>query len=89
MASILVRDLSPELETSLREYALARDLSLSEAAVELLQLGVETESSDEKSGDGLPVGDFLVETLKEVLHTKDQAEEFIHNQEDPVRRPTE
>ena len=87
MASILVRDISPELESSLREYALPRGLSLSQAAVELMRLGMESETADEKSGDGLPVGDFLVETLKEVFHTKDEAEEFIHSHEEPSHKP--
>ena len=40
MANILIRDLSPELEASLHEYAKPRGLSLSQAAVELMELGM-------------------------------------------------
>lgn len=89
MANLLVRDLSPELEAAIQEFATRRDISLSAAALELLQAGVDSEFGNSESSNGLPVGDFVVETLKEVFHTKDQAEEFIHNQEDPLRRPTE
>jgi hypothetical protein len=81
MASILVRDLSPELEASLREYAKPRGLSLSQAALELLQKRFETEPADAGSTAGVPVRDYLAETLKEALHTRDEAEEFIRSHE--------
>jgi hypothetical protein len=81
MASILVQDLSPELEAHLREFAKPRGLSLSQAAVEILQKRFESELSDPDSTTGVPVGDYLAETLKEALHTKDEAEEFIRSHE--------
>jgi hypothetical protein len=81
MAGILVRDLSPELEAHLHAYATPRGLSLSQAAVELLQKRFESDLSDTDSAAGVPVGDYLAETLKEALHTKDEAEEFIRNHE--------
>jgi plasmid stability protein len=81
MANILVRDLSPELEASLQAYAAPRGLSLSQAAVELMQLGMETESVDVKSAEGVHMGDFLAETLKEALHTADEADQFIRSHE--------
>jgi hypothetical protein len=81
MASILVRDLSPELEAHLREFAKPRGLTLSQAAVEILQKRFEFEISDADSTAGVPVGHYLAETLKEALHTKDEAEEFIRSHE--------
>jgi hypothetical protein len=81
MASILVRDLSPELEASLQAYASQRGLSLSQAAVQLMQLGYESELTDTHSTVRVPVGEYLTETLKEALHTKDEAEEFIRSHE--------
>jgi hypothetical protein len=87
MASILVRDLSPEIEAHLHAYATPRGLSLSQAAVELMQLGMESETLDEKSGKGVHVGDYLAETLKEALHTTDEADQFIRSHDEPVRKP--
>jgi hypothetical protein len=87
MASILVRDFSPELEASLQAYASQRGLSLSQAAVELMQLGMEAESIDGKSGEGVHVGDYLAETLKEALHTTDEADQFIRSHEDSDKKP--
>jgi hypothetical protein len=81
MASVLVRGLSPELEASLHSYASQRGLSLSQAAVELMKLGMESEAADMKSGEGVLVGDYLAETLKEALHTKDEADQFIRSHE--------
>jgi plasmid stability protein len=81
MANILVRDLSPELEAHLQAYAAPRGLSLSQAAVEILQKRFEAELSDTEPAAGVPVGDYLAETLKEALHTKDEAEEFIRSHE--------
>ena len=87
MANILVRDLSPELEASIHVYAKPRGLSLSQAAVELIQLGMESESVDENSGQGVPVSDYLAETLKEALHTTDEADQFIRSHDEPGRKP--
>jgi hypothetical protein len=87
MASILVRDLSPELEAALLEYAGSRGLSLSQAAVELIQLGVKSETLDESSGQGVKVGDYLTETLKEALHTADEADQFIRSHGERGRKP--
>jgi hypothetical protein len=79
MSDILVRDLSPELEASLREYAKPRGLNLSQAAAELVQLGLEAEAASETPAEGVRASDYVTETLKEVLHTKDEAEEFIRS----------
>jgi hypothetical protein len=87
MANILVRDLSPELEAYLHDYATPRGLSLSQAAVELMQLGMESEAADVKSAEGVHVGDYLAETLKEALHTKDEADQFIRSHEELDRKP--
>jgi plasmid stability protein len=87
MASILVRDLSQELEASLQAYASQRGLSLSQAAVELMRLGMESETIDGKSGEGVHMGDFLAETLKEALHTTDEADQFIRSHEEIDRKP--
>ncbi len=81
MSNILVRDLSPHLEASLREYAQQRGLSLSQAAAELMQRGMESEAISETQAEGVRASDYLSETLKEVLHTKDEAEEFIRSRE--------
>jgi hypothetical protein len=86
MSNILVRDLSPELEASLREYAQPRGLSLSQAAVELMQIGVDSEASSETPAEGVRASDYVSETLKEVLHTKDEAEEFIRGHQDTARK---
>jgi hypothetical protein len=87
MASILVRDLSPELEAHLREFAKPRGLSLSQAAVELMQLGLESELLEESSGHGVKVGVYLAETIKEALHTADEADQFIRSHDETGRKP--
>jgi plasmid stability protein len=87
LANILIRDLPPELEASLKEYAGPRGLSLSEAAVEFMRLGMASEPVDESSGQGVKVGDYLAETLKEALHTTDEADQFIRSHDVPVRKP--
>jgi hypothetical protein len=81
MANILVRDLSPELEAHLHAYAMPRGLTLSQAALDILQKRFESEISDADSTAGVPVRHYLAETLKEALHTKDEAEEFIRSHE--------
>jgi plasmid stability protein len=81
MADIMVRGLSPELEASLQAYAARSGLSLSQAALELIQQGLDGESTESELSAGVPVGDYLAETLKEALHTKDEAEEFIRSHE--------
>jgi hypothetical protein len=86
-ASILVRDLSPELEASLQAYTAPRGLTLSQAAVELMQLGMESEAANVKSAEGVHMGDFLAETFKEALHTKDEADQFIRSHEEIDRKP--
>jgi hypothetical protein len=87
MTSILVRDISPELEAALHAYASTRGLSLSQAAVELMQLGMESEAIDENSGQGVKVGDYLAETIKEALHTADEADQFIRSHDELGRKP--
>jgi hypothetical protein len=87
MTSILVRDLSPELEAALHAYASPRGLSLSQAAVELMQLGMESEAIDENSGQGVKVGDYLAEAIKEALHTADEADQFIRSHDEPDKKP--
>jgi hypothetical protein len=82
MSDILVRDLSPELEASLREYAKPRGLNLSQAAAELIQFGLDSEAASEMPAEGVRASDYVTETLKEVLHTKDEAEEFIRSHQD-------
>jgi hypothetical protein len=81
MADILVRGLSPELEAALQSYASGKRLSASQAVAELLQKHFELELADSSSSAGVPVGDYLAETLKEALHTKDEAAEFIRSRE--------
>jgi hypothetical protein len=81
MASILVRNLSPELEASIRDYAEPRGLSMSQAAIELMQLGIQAEGSQPEFEGGVRAADYVAETLKEALHTKDEADEFIRNRE--------
>ena len=83
MADILIHGLSPELEASLDEYAKQRGLSLSQAAVALIQLGMDAEDNDESSGQGVPVGDYLAETIKEALHTTDEADQYIRSHNEP------
>ena len=80
MSNILVHGLSPELEASLHAYASRQGLTASQAALELIQQGLESEPA-EAEATGVPVGDYLAETLKEALHTKDEAEEFIRSHE--------
>ena len=87
MANILIRDLSPELEASLHEYAKPRGLSLSQAAVELMELGMEAESIGGNSSQGVKVQDYLAETLKEALHTTDEADQFIRSHDDLGVKP--
>ena len=87
MANILIRDLPPELEASLEEYGKPRGLSLSQAAAELIRLGLESEAIDDSSGQGVPVGDYLAETIKEALHTTDEADQFIRSHDEPGRKP--
>jgi hypothetical protein len=79
MASVLVRDVSPELEASIRGYAEPRGLSMSQAALTLIQLGLNSDEVGSISSEGVRATDYVTETLKEVLHTKDEAEEFIRN----------
>jgi hypothetical protein len=86
MASILVHGLSTDLEASLQAYASQRGLSLSRAAVELMRLGIESEAIDENSGQGVKVGDYLAETIKEALHTADEADQFIRSHDEPGRK---
>jgi plasmid stability protein len=86
MASVLVRDLSPELEAWLQSYASVRGLSVSQAAVEILQRSVDSEAVDSTPGVAVNVGDYLAETLKETLHTKDEAEQFIRSHEVPSKK---
>jgi plasmid stability protein len=81
MADIMVRGLSPEFEASLQAYAARSGLSLSQAALELIQQGLESKPAESENSTGVPVGDYLAETLKEALHTKDEAEEFIRRHE--------
>jgi hypothetical protein len=80
MASILVPDLSPELEASIRQYAETRGLTMPQAALELMQIGMEANGAPPMSG-GVGAAEYVAETLKEVLHTKDEADEFIRNRE--------
>ena len=84
MANILVHGLSAELETFLHAYAARRGLTSSQAALELIQQGLESEPPEAESA-GVPVGDYLAETLKEALRTKDEAEEFIRSHDQPGR----
>ena len=86
MANILVRDLLPELEAYLHEFAKLRGLSLSQAAAELMRLGLEAESREESSGQGVKVGEYLAETIKEALHTTDEADLFIRSHDEPGAR---
>jgi hypothetical protein len=86
MASLVVHDLSPELEASLREYAKPRGLSLPQAAVELMQLGMESEAAAENPIPGVSAGDYLAETLKEALHTKEEADQFIRSHDDSGKK---
>jgi hypothetical protein len=87
MANVLVRDVSPELEAFLQDYAQSRGLTVSQAAIVLLQQSFESEAHDVTSGAGVRTSDFLSETLKEVLHTKDEAEEFIRSHESVSEKP--
>lgn len=88
MTNMLVRNIPPELESAIRELAARKRLTLSAAALELMQSGMAANSdvSDLNAADESPVADFLAETLKEVLHTEDEAEEFIRSHEEPSRR---
>ncbi len=88
MTNMLVRNIPPELESAIRELAARKRLTLSAAALELMQSGMAANSdvSDLYAADESPVADFLAETLKEVLHTEDEAEEFIRSHEEPSRR---
>ena len=81
MASILVRDLSPELEAALHAYASRHGLSINQAAIELMLQGIESAPTDSGSVAGVKVRDYLAETIKEALHTKDEAEEFVRSHE--------
>jgi plasmid stability protein len=81
MTNILVRDLSPELEATLRGYAKMRGLDLSQAALEILERSLASEGSKAASDGGVGTSDYLSETLKEALHTKDEAEAFIRTRE--------
>jgi hypothetical protein len=87
MAGILVSDVSPELEASLNAYATRKGLSPSQAAAELLKQSLESASMDEKPVEGVHVGDYLVETLKEALHTTDEADQFIHSRDSSGKKP--
>lgn len=89
MPSVVLHDLSSELEASLKDYALTRGLTLSEAAAELVRLGLESGSSWASPDVGVGATEYVSETLKEALHTRDEAEEYIRNHEDvtPRSRP--
>ena len=87
MADIMVRGLSPELEASIQAYASPRGLSLSQAAVELMQLGMDAEAINESSGQGVKVGDYLAEAIKEALHTTDEADQYIRSHDEPDKKP--
>lgn len=84
MAELLVRDISDEMHEAIQEFAKQHGLNPSEAAVELIRIGIaaDPDLADLQSSDVLPVGDYLAQTLKEVLHTQDEAEEYIRNNED-------
>lgn len=84
MAELLVRDMSDEMHEAIQEFAAQRGMNTSEAAVELIRIGIaaDTDLTDLQSSDALPVGDYLAQTLKEVLHTQDEAEEYIRSHED-------
>jgi hypothetical protein len=81
MSNILVHGLSPEIEASLQAFSSRSGLTLSQAALKLIEQGLESEPADSEQTAGVPVGDYLAETLKEALHTKDEAEEFIRSHE--------
>jgi hypothetical protein len=84
MAELLVRDISDEMHEAIQEFSTQHGLNPSEAAVELIRIGIaaDPDLADLQSSDVLPVGDYLARTLKEVLHTQDEAEEYIRNHED-------
>ena len=88
MANILVSGLSSELETALHAYALRGGLSPSQAALEFIRQGLEAEISESVAAAGVTVGDYLAETLKEALHAKDEAEEYIRSHEELDRQST-
>ena len=79
MSNVLVHGLSPELEASLHAYAARRGLTSSQAALEFIQQGLESEAVASDLAAGVPVGDYLAETLKEALHTADEADNFIRS----------
>lgn len=85
MTNLMVRNIPPELESAIRAMAARKGLTLSEAAVVLMQSGMaeNLDESDVGAIDESPVAGFLAETLKEVLHTEDEAEEFIRSHEEP------
>lgn len=93
MAELLVRDMSQEMHEAIQEFAAQHGLNLSDAAIELIRIGIAADPDmvDLHTSDTLPVGDYLAQTLKEVFHTQDEAEEFIRNKEDnsspATRRP--
>lgn len=82
MADILVRGLSAETEADLHAYGSRRGLGLSQAALELIQQGLESQAADSNLAPGVPVGHYLAETLKEALHTTDEADNFIRSHDE-------
>lgn len=95
MRYLLVRDLSPVLDTAVREISKRRSMSLSEAAKTLMHSGLASnkngEHSDRRSQQGLGVG--LMNTFKGVFQSDAEHAEFEADLENfrraPDRQPPE
>jgi hypothetical protein len=95
MGNILVRDLSPVLDTAVRELSKKKSLSLSEAAKSLMHSGMAAKWNDgySESGSALRLGDQLTKIFKGVFQTDAEHAEFEQSLESfrraPDRRPVE
>ena len=95
MGNLLVRDLSPVLDTAVRELSKQKSVSLSEAAQALMHSGMAANRNGEHSDSGseLPLGDQLTEIFKGVFQTETEHAEFESSLEKfrraPDRQPPE
>lgn len=89
MSDLLVRDLSPVLDTAVRELSKQKSLSLSEAAKSLMHSGVAANRNGgyAQSGSALRLGDQLTKIFKGVFRTDAEHAEFEQSLESCRRAP--
>jgi hypothetical protein len=89
MGHLLVRDLSPVLDTAVRELSKQNSMSLSEAAKSLMHSGMVANENDRhsESGSEMRLGDQLASIFKGVFQTDAEHLEFERSLETFRRAP--